>query len=161
LPGTPAAFNASTIDCARESPRLTAADWASGSLETESPNPVTAIVPLPRRAANAFTSSAAGADRLEAPSTKTIVADTPAAGDGIALGAIAGAGGAGAAAGRAGGAAGKAGCDPASGTAVTGGVAVAGAADGGVPAGGVAAGGASNGALCTAFRGAGAGGVAG
>ena len=33
LPGTPAAFRASTIDWARDRPRFSAADWASGSLD--------------------------------------------------------------------------------------------------------------------------------
>ena len=143
--GTPAAFNASAIDCARDNPRVSAADWASGSLEAASPKPVTAIVPLPRRAANAFTSSVAGCDRLDAFSTNTIVADTRADGAGIGVGTIGATGAAPAAAGRGGALDGNAGGDPAS----------------GVPALGVTIEGPSNGALWTGLRGAADGGANG
>jgi hypothetical protein len=141
------------------------------------------MVPLPRFAAKAFTSSAAGGVRLEARSRNTIVADVPADGAGIGV-ATTGAAGGGepAAAGRGGGPAGSAGDgpvgsagdEPAEDTPEFGGTAdVAGAAEpavvvaGAVAAGagaGVAApgpgGSASSGALCTALRGAGDGAVA-
>lgn len=147
VPGTPSAFNASTMLCARDSPRFSAADCASGSLDVASPYPVTPTVLFPRLAAKALTSSVAGCDRLEAPSTNTMVADGPPEGAGID-GAETGAGGGGApaAAGRGGGPAGNAGCSAA---------AVASVAAAGGDGTGCA--GASNGALCTALRGAGAG----
>src|SRR5471030_93920 len=110
LPGTPAAFRASTIDWARDRPRFSAADWAAGSLAAASPYPVTPIGALPRLAAKAFTSSAAGCDRLAVPSRNTIVAAVPAGGTGIGAGTAAGAGAGPATPGRGGGSAGKAGC---------------------------------------------------
>jgi hypothetical protein len=131
LPGTPAAFSASTMDWARDRPRVNADDWASGSLEVESPYPMTEIVPLPRFAAKALTSSVAGCDRLEARSRNTIVADVPAAGAGIGAGTTCTAGAAGAVAGRGGGPSGNAGCGPVGGALAA---AVAAGPAGGVPA---------------------------
>ena len=179
MSGTPAARSTVTIDCARDRPRFTAADCASGSLDAESPYPMTEIVPLPRLAANAFTSSAAGGDRFDASLRNTIVAEAPADGVGIGFGAgAAGAGGGPATAGRAGGAAGTAGGGPAGDAAV-------GSAAGGLPARAVLAGGdaggtdaveagaveldgaeldggsAASGALCTGLRGAADGAEAG
>ena len=155
------------MDWARDSPRFRAADWASGSLEPESPYPVTEMVPFPRLAAKAFTSSAAGCDRLEARSGNTMVADVPAEGAGIGVGARLAAGAGPAAAGRGGGATGNAGGGPAGGaTAAAGGVAIVagGVARAAVPWSGVvgvAAVGASSGVLCTGLRGAGDGGAGG
>jgi hypothetical protein len=86
VPGTPSAFSASTICWALDRPRFSAADCAEGSLEVESPYPVTEIVAVPRLAAKAFTSSVAGCDKFDAPSRNTMVADSPAGGAGIGSG---------------------------------------------------------------------------
>src|ERR1700761_5298119 len=83
------------------------------------------MVPLPRLAAKAFTSSAAGVDRLDAPSRNTIVAEVPDAGAGIV--AVAGTtgdgGGGGATDGRVGGALDNGGKVPASAAVAVGGAA--------------------------------------
>ena len=136
------------MDCARDNPSVSAADCAPGSLDMESPYPVTLMVPLPRLAANALTSSLAGCDRLVVCSENTIVADVLAAGGGIGAGTTAAAGAAPAIPGRGGAPSGNAGNGP---DAAPFGL--------GAPSERAAtAGGASSGALCTAFRGAGAGG---
>lgn len=124
------------------------------------------MVSLPRLAAKAFTSSAAGGLRFDASLTNTIVVDTPADGAGIGTGTTGGTGGGPAAAGRTGGAAGKAGGGPADGLPA---LAVMATAPAGVPAfaaGVVWAGadcgeGAGSGVLCTTLRGAGDGGAGG
>lgn len=77
---------------------------------------MTEMVALPRFAAKAFTSSAAGCVRFEVCSRNTMLVDAPEGGAGIGVGAAGVTGGAPAAAGRGGGAAGKSGCGPASAT---------------------------------------------
>lgn len=175
FPGTPACLSASATAWARDSPSARAADCVVGSLDGASPKPVTTTAPLPRLPAKAFTSSAAGVERLEEPSTNTMVAVWPEPDVGIGAG-IAGGGGGGdpAAAGRAGGAAENAGCAASGGTA-GGAVATAGGGEGAkagaaawddagaeaelaaAGAVGCAAAGGSRSALCTGRRGAGAG----
>lgn len=105
------------------------------------------ITPLPRRAAKALTSSDAGCDRLDVPSTNTIEAEAALAEAGIGFCAAGCDGGAPAAAGRGGAAAGRAGGS----AGAAGGVCAVGAGAGAAGAGTV------NGALWTALRGAGAG----
>lgn len=157
------------MDCARARPRFSAAACASGSLDVESPYPVTLIVAEPRFAAKAFTSAVAGTDRLEASGVNTIVAEGPddasgIGGDGAGTGAGAGAGPA--ALGRAGADSGSAGTGPAAADATCseGADADAACVDGaGVDGAAVDAdgAGAASGALRTALRGAGDGGGGG